>query len=99
MEEDKLTSLIDLQSADGHFKWGDSLERLTGKSREDLAAKRPSLVDSDDLWLTAIAIVLLEAMTAEKDLWELVVRKSKQFLARTLKSEDIEKLLEAAKQI
>ena len=98
-EEDKLTSLIDLQCSDGHFKWGNGLARLTGKSREDLAAKRPSLVESDDLWLTAIAIVLLEAMSADKDLWELVVQKARKFLAKTIKNEDIEKLLEAARLI
>jgi hypothetical protein len=98
-EEDKLTSLIDLQCSDGHFKWGDGLARLTGKSQEDLAAKRPAFAGSDDLWLTAIAIVLLEAMSAEKDLWELVVQKARKFLAKTLKNDDIEKLLEAAKQI
>jgi hypothetical protein len=98
-EEDKLTSLIDLQCSDGHFKWGDGLARLTGKSQEDLAAKRPALAGSDDFWLTAIAIVLLEAMSAEKDLWELVVQKARKFLAKTLNNDDIEKLLEAAKQI
>jgi hypothetical protein len=64
-----------------------------------LAAKRPALAGSDDLWLTAIAIVLLEAMSAEKDLWELVVQKARKFLAKTLNNDDIEKLLEAAKQI
>ena len=108
-EDDKLTSLIDLQCSDGHFKWGEVLASLTGKNKKDLSAERHSFAGSgscsggsgvDVNWLTAIAIVLLEAMTAEKELWELVVQKAKKFLAKTLAEEDVAKLLlDAAKQI
>jgi hypothetical protein len=106
-EDDKLTSLIELQCSDGHFKWGEVLASLTGKNKKDLSAERPSFAGSgsggsgvDVNWLTAIAIVLLEAMTAEKELWELVVQKAKKFLAKTLAEEDVAKLLlDAAKQI
>jgi len=68
-EEDKLTSLVDLQSSDGHFKWGEVITRCSGKSKDELTAKRPSSVTNDDLWLTAVVIALLEAMTNEEDLW------------------------------
>jgi len=98
-EEDDLTSLIDLQSSDGHFKYGDVITRCTGKSNNELTAKQPSFVTDNDLWLTAIVIALLEAMTNEKDLWELVVQKARKYLSNRLKEEEIEKIIEAARQI
>ncbi len=99
VQEDKLTSLIDLQSSDGHFKWGDVITRCTGKSNDELATKRPSFVTDNDLWLTAIVIGLLEAMTNEKDLWELVVQKALKYLSNLLKEEEMERIFKAARQI
>jgi hypothetical protein len=98
-EEDKLTPLINLQSSDGHFKYGDVITRCTGKSNDELAAKQPSFVTDNDLWLTAIVIALLEAMTNEKDLWELVVQKARKYLSNRLKDKEMEKIIEAARQI
>jgi len=98
-EEDKLTSLIDLQSSDGHFKWGEVITRCTGKSKDELTSKRPSFVADDDIWLTAVVVALLEAMTDEKDLWELVVQKARKYLSSHLKEEEVEKTIESALQI
>jgi hypothetical protein len=95
-EEDKLTALVDLQTSDGHFKWGDGLERFAGKTKEELMANRPSFAGHDDLWVSAIVIVLLEAMEAEKELWELVVAKARKFLAKSLTQQQIEMLLAEA---
>ena len=97
--EDKLTSLIDLQSSDGHFRWGEILTVCTNQNKEELTAKRPSFAGNDDLWLTAIAIALLEAMEKDMYLWELVVQKARKFLAKHLLQEEVKKLIEAAKQI
>ena len=99
LAEDKLTSLIDLQSSDGHFRWGEILTVCTKQNKDDLITKRPSFAGNDDLWLTAIAIALLEAMEKDLDLWELVVQKARKFLAKHLTLEEVQKLIEAAKKI
>ena len=99
LAEDKLTSLIDLQSSDGHFRWGEILTVCTKQNKDELTTKRPSFAGNDDLWLTAIAIALLEAMEKDLDLWELVVQKARKFLAKHLTLEEVQKLIEAAKKI
>ena len=99
LDEDKLTSLINLQSSDGHFRWGEILTICTNQNKDELSAKRPRLVKNDDLWLTAIAVALLEAMEKDLDLWELVVLKARKFLAKHMSPEKVKKLIEAAKKI
>ena len=99
LTEDKLTALINLQFSDGHFRWGEILAVCTKQNKDELSAKRPRLARNDDLWLTAIAIALLEAMEKDLDLWELVVLKARKFLAKHLSPEEVKKLIEAAKKI
>jgi hypothetical protein len=94
--EDKLTSLVDLQSSDGHFRWDDIVSSHAGKTKDELMLKRPDATVNEDLWITAIIITMLEAMKEDKDLWELVVMKAKKFLAKTMSQDQIEMLLVAA---
>ena len=96
VEEDKLTTLIDLQSSDGHFRWDDVVAGFLGSTKEEVMSKRPAVAGSDDIWISAVLIAMLESMAEDKDLWELVVLKAKKFLAKTMAKDQMEKLLTAA---
>ena len=96
VEEDKLTTLIDLQSSDGHFRWDDAVAGYLGSTKAELMSKRADAAISDDIWITAVLIAMLESMAEDKDLWELVVLKAKKFLAKTMAKDQMEKLLTAA---
>lgn len=96
VEEDKLTTLIGLQSSDGHFRWDDAVAKYSGSTKEDLLSKRQDPAISDDIWITAILVAMLESMAEDKDLWELVVLKAKKFLAKTMSQDQMEKLLATA---
>ena len=98
-EEDKLTTLIDLQSSDGHFRWDDAVAGYLGSTKAELMSKRADAAISDDIWITAVLIAMLESMAADKDLWELVVLKAKKFLAKTMNQDQVEKLLAAAASV
>ena len=99
VEEDKLTTLIDLQSSDGHFRWDDAVAGYLGSTKDELMSKRADAAISDDIWITAVLIAMLESMAADKDLWELVVLKAKKFLAKTMNQDQMEKLLAAAASV
>jgi len=96
VEEDKLTTLIGLQSSDGHFRWNEAVAKHSGSSKEDLMSKRPDSGIGEDIWITVILIAMLESMAEDKDLWELVVLKAKKFLAKTMTQDEMDKLLTAA---
>jgi len=98
--EDKLTTLVDLQSSDGHFRWGEAVAAHSGKTKDELMATRPDFVSAEDPWITAIVISMLQAMKEEEELWELVVAKAKKFLSKMFSNDQVEKMLsEAAKLI
>ena len=93
--EVQLSSLINLQAADGHFNWGDVFLSCLGKSQSDIVSACPKYTKKD-CWITALAIVVLENLVDQKDLWELVVLKAKKFIAKQMKDGEKEKLMNAA---
>ena len=86
---DKMTDLINFQKSNGAFKissesWsGSVLEEYLG-SYSDVKSNCPTAVEMD-IWITALSIKILEIkMEDEKELWDLVVRKSHKFLDQEL---------------
>merc|ERR1711879_959309 len=75
-EQDDLEKLINLQLANGSFKFG----KCFGHSEEEMKKSCPS-GESFEVWITACAIAMLEKKYKnDKDLWELVVDKAKKFV-------------------
>ena len=95
-DDDDLTTLINLQRADGHFEWSDKLFLITFVSERNLEKRQPKYVKSKDLWVTAFVLALLEDMQDRKEIWELVVEKAKKFLCRSLTPEEVQNLITEA---
>ena len=105
-DNDRMTELIDLQRSNGIFEisssnWIDSVFELhTGMSYDDIQSSCPAGV-AFNLWITALAIKIMELkMTAQKELWELVVEKGKKSLTIELENnkEMYEMLLNKAEE-
>ena len=76
-----LEQIIDLQASSGAFKFGDVLSRLLEKSKIELMQAAKDRGCDLSTWLTVLVITYLEEeMPEHKDLWELVVAKSKKWL-------------------
>ena len=87
---EKMTALLTLQKASGHFQEDKMIGDFIGRPLEDLKASAP---DSKPMqgWMTALVIAFLELEChEEKDLWEMSVDKAKEILQDPT-------LLEAAK--
>ena len=87
---EKMTALLTLQKASGHFQEDKMIGDFIGRPLEDLKAWAP---DSKPMqgWMTALVIAFLELEChEEKDLWEMSVDKAKEILQDPT-------LLEAAK--
>jgi len=88
-DKDPLEALIDLQLANGSFKYGSGL----GFSEEELKKSCPESI-SNEVWITAIVIGLLAKKFAkDKDLWELVANKAKNFVKTKLVKMDYDQLM------
>ena len=101
----RMTTLICLQKSGGAFdipqdKWINSgLEVFLGKF-EDCHSSCPA-GSKITLWVTALAIKVLELKMIEKrDIWELAAKKSKKYLLNELKddSEQCQILLSKAEE-
>eukprot|EP00093_Oithona_nana_P012859 12859.XXX_910098_907486_1 [CDS] Oithona nana genome sequencing. len=87
--KDPLEALIDLQLANGSFKYGSGL----GLSEEELKKSCPESI-SNEVWMTAYVIGLLAKKFAkDKDLWELVANKAKNFVKTKLVKMDYDQLM------
>jgi len=97
VKEPGLNELIDLQSANGIFKMGKSIEILLDMKEEEIKKKCPQGIDMD-VWITALCIVLIETKFSEnKDLWELVTSKARKSIE--LHTENLNKILVEAKKL
>ena len=101
IQNDELTDLIRLQAADGHFIWGNVISKRFGKSREEIVKSWPGPENErlEDIWMTVLAVVALEMITQQKDLWELVVQKARNFLAKHLDEDVMDKVFAEAKSL
>ena len=91
-KDDRMTALICLQKSGGAFeipsdKWKTSgFEVYLGKY-EDCNSSCPASLKIN-LWVTALAIKILELKMIEKrDIWELAAKKSKKYLLNELKDD------------
>jgi len=79
-EDDNLTKLINLQMANGSFKFGTVIQDLIGTTERQIIEKFHE-TEVDVVWITALALALLEKkFTDEKELWELIANKAKIFI-------------------
>ena len=77
----RLNELIALQKANGSFKYGDAL-KMEEKELKETCPKNEDL----KIWITAYAIALLEAkFDDDKELWEFVVKKAREFVKSSVK--------------
>ena len=94
-EEDKLSQLVRLQAADGHFIWSDVIAKFCGMSQQKLMAASPSNA-TEEVWITGLVVAMLEQMVELRDLWELVVRKARKYLENQITSTYVEQLIRDA---
>ena len=87
-----MTELISLQKSNGIFEissndWPESVFDFYAGKYEDVQTGCPSGV-ALNLWITALAIKIMEIkMSDKKELWELVVQKSKKSINVELKKD------------
>ena len=101
--DDFLTDLVSLQGARGNFRWGLGLSKaLNGKKEKDLLALKPENA-SDAVWISAVAAKVLEKLlggksSEEKQTWDLVLQKAKNFIKAELKNDQktIDSIMEKA---
>ena len=93
--EDKLSQLVRLQAADGHFIWSDVIAKFCGMTQQKLMAASPSNA-TKEVWITGLVVAMLEQMTELRDLWELVVRKARKYLENQITSSYVEQLIRDA---
>jgi hypothetical protein len=85
-EDDNLTKLINLQMANGSFKFGTVIQDLIGMTERQMIEKFHE-TEVDVVWITALALALLEnKFTEEKELWELIANKAKMFIHTNAKT-------------
>ena len=93
--EDQMTQLLNLQRSNGTFEispenWIHSIFEAYAGSYEDVQCSCPAGIKIT-LWITALAIKILELKLGEKrDLWELVVQKSIKYILSELKQNKLE---------
>ena len=96
-KNDFLGELIDLQLANGTFKYGKCLETLINMTENGLNNTCPPGLDLD-FWITAICVVILETrFDQDKDLWVLVAEKAKKYLMKNQNGTN--EVLEKARKI
>ena len=91
-KDDRMAALICLQKSGGAFeipsdKWTNSVFEVYLGKYEDCNASCPAGLKIN-LWVTALAIKVLELKMIEKrDIWELAAKKSKKYLLNELKDD------------
>ena len=91
--EDRMRELIGLQKSNGMFElssedWIDSVFEVYTGNYVDVQSSCPTGV-AFNLWITALAIKIMEIKMSEtKELWELVLHKSKERLNIELKKNE-----------
>ena len=80
---DRLLALTSLQTAAGAFRYSKSvLDLVTGAELEKFRKLCEGRNIAQDRWLTAFIIAFIEQrFAAEKDTWELIVQKSREWLS------------------
>ncbi|KAI4214755.1 MAG: hypothetical protein LQ351_002831 [Letrouitia transgressa] len=84
-KNDPLQDIISLQKFDGSWDINKQLLAVLAKSESKVDKHRLTLkpVPSKQLWATALAIAFLESkMAADKEIWELVVGKGRNWIER-----------------
>lgn len=87
--DDKMTELINLQCSNGMFEvssdestWDKSVFKFFAGNLQNVKSGCPEGVTLT-MWITALAMKILENKIAEKkELWELVVEKSQKYLLK-----------------
>ena len=94
---DSLTNLINLQMANGSFKFGQAFQALIGKTEVEIIGRYAMENEDQTTWLTALAIVLLEMkFPNDNEIWELVVKKAKKYIQSHGKGQ-VDDIIQSAK--
>ena len=94
---DSLTNLINLQRANGSFKFDQAFQALIGKTRVEIIERCATENEDQTTWLTALAIVLLEMkFPNDNEIWELVVKKAKKYIQSNGKNQ-VDNIIQSAK--
>ena len=94
---DFLTNLINLQMANGSFKFGQAFQALIGKTEVEIIGRYATENEDQTTWLTALAIILLEMkFPNDNKIWELVVKKAKKYIQSNGKSQ-VDGIIQSAK--
>jgi len=81
---DKIVALTSLQTAAGWFKSDDIIEKIIGDNFEVFRKQSEGKKIDAKVWLTALIISYIEkSFPEEKDTWELIVEKARDWLGKT----------------
>ena len=103
--DDEMAQLVHLQKSNGSFEicsdeWKNSIFEMYAGKFEDVLSICPTGI-KNTVWVTALAVKILELKMAEtRDLWELVAKKSKNYILTELKEdkEQCDQLLSKAEE-
>ena len=101
--DDEMARLVSFQKSNGSFEicsdeWKNGVFEVYAGKFEDVLSSCPTGV-KNTVWVTALAVKILQLKMAEtRDLWELVGKKSRQYILAELKEdkEQYEQLLSKA---
>merc|ERR1711892_1585736 len=81
---DKIVALTSLQTAAGFFKSDDIIEKIIGNKFEAFKKQSEGKKIDAKVWVTALIISYIEqSFPEEKDTWELIVEKAREWLGKT----------------
>jgi len=89
--------LISLQSFDGSYTLTEKIAAIVGKSLDEIknGASKGNL--QEQVFVTALAIsFFLTKLSAEKDVWELIVMKARKWLAKAIQPEQVDAAIQTA---
>jgi len=95
-DDEILRDIISLQKFEGNWSWDAQLCALLGVSSADASGKDP-VKSTPDVFATAMVVLFLETRLAkEKETWELMVEKARQWMEGTAGQTAMEKCLQVA---
>merc|ERR1711892_9527 len=81
---DKIVALTSLQTAAGFFKSDNIIEKIIGNKFEAFKKQSEGKKIDAKVWVTALIISYIEqSFPEEKDTWELIVEKARDWLGKT----------------
>ncbi|KAM0720616.1 hypothetical protein Q7P37_004753 [Cladosporium fusiforme] len=95
-----LHALINLQTFAGAWHWNDDLFFEIGRKESEKRPAFDAAFGNEDVMATALAVAYMETnLTADVDVWEMVVQKAKQWMGTQVDPSIVDDLINKAKAL